>query len=240
MLQGVSSAPVWDETVSCVAPSPAGHSCWWDVKHSLTHPLTLMQGISPVVFSGETSTPVWPSLNMTSAIGRTLNTNSFTLIQGVCRIGWALKGSHDSCHFSGVSASNPMQIWPVLTDSVKESLTWIEWFWQVSAIVVLLKSRDSQPWSLETLSINTVTHMFCDKSEKTFVLCYFHKIITVLIQKISPSGKGLTSWLSFVLYFSCVCVFFTFPSGTSGQVWYSRSWPSSLRLWLFYKFYNSI
>ena len=33
----------------------------------------------------------------------------------------------------------------------------------------------------------------------------------------SPAGKGLTSWLSFVMF---NCVFVTFPCGTLGHVWY--------------------
>ena len=33
----------------------------------------------------------------------------------------------------------------------------------------------------------------------------------------STAGKGLTSWLSFVLF---NCVFVTFPCGILGQVWY--------------------
>ena len=33
----------------------------------------------------------------------------------------------------------------------------------------------------------------------------------------SPAGKGLTSWLSFVML---NCVFVTFPCGILGQVWY--------------------
>ena len=33
----------------------------------------------------------------------------------------------------------------------------------------------------------------------------------------SPAGKGLTSWLSFVMF---KCVFVTFPCGILGQVWY--------------------
>ena len=32
----------------------------------------------------------------------------------------------------------------------------------------------------------------------------------------SPAGKGLTSWLSFVMF---NCVFVTFPCGILGQVW---------------------
>ena len=34
----------------------------------------------------------------------------------------------------------------------------------------------------------------------------------------SPAGKGLTSWISFLM-FNCVSV--TFPCGILGQVWYS-------------------
>ena len=33
----------------------------------------------------------------------------------------------------------------------------------------------------------------------------------------SPAGKGLTSWLSFVVL---ICVVVTFPFGILGQVWY--------------------
>ena len=33
----------------------------------------------------------------------------------------------------------------------------------------------------------------------------------------SPAGKGLTSWLSFVV---SNCEFFQFPNGILGQVWY--------------------
>ena len=33
----------------------------------------------------------------------------------------------------------------------------------------------------------------------------------------SPAGKGLTSWLSFVMF---NCVFVPFPCGILGQVWY--------------------
>ena len=33
----------------------------------------------------------------------------------------------------------------------------------------------------------------------------------------SPAGKGLTSWLLFVMF---NCVFITFPSDILGQVWY--------------------
>ena len=33
----------------------------------------------------------------------------------------------------------------------------------------------------------------------------------------SPAGKGLTSWLLFVMF---NCIFITFPCGILGQVWY--------------------
>ena len=33
----------------------------------------------------------------------------------------------------------------------------------------------------------------------------------------SPAGKGLTSWLTYVMF---NCVFVTFPCGILGQVWY--------------------
>ena len=33
----------------------------------------------------------------------------------------------------------------------------------------------------------------------------------------SPAGKELTSWLLFVMF---NCIFFTFPYGILGQVWY--------------------
>ena len=34
----------------------------------------------------------------------------------------------------------------------------------------------------------------------------------------SPAGKGLTSWLLFMMFIKC---FVTFPCGILGQVWYS-------------------
>ena len=33
----------------------------------------------------------------------------------------------------------------------------------------------------------------------------------------SPTGKGLTSWLLFLI---CACLFVTFPCDILGQVWY--------------------
>ena len=34
----------------------------------------------------------------------------------------------------------------------------------------------------------------------------------------SPAGKGLTSWLLFVMFY---CVFVTFPCDILGQMWYN-------------------
>ena len=53
-------------------------------------------------------------------------------------------------------------------------------------------------------------------------LCYFC-IVFVMFSRLhiaafwSPAGKGLTSWLSFVLL---NCVVATFPFSILGQVWY--------------------
>ena len=51
---------------------------------------------------------------------------------------------------------------------------------------------------------------------------------------LSPAGKGLTSWLLFVMF---NCVFITFPCGILGQVWYMivtfpDSLPSFLRIYI--------
>ena len=53
-------------------------------------------------------------------------------------------------------------------------------------------------------------------------LCYLCLVIVMLLRLFiaalwSPAGKGLTSWLSFVMFY---CVFVTFPCGIFGQVWY--------------------
>ena len=50
-------------------------------------------------------------------------------------------------------------------------------------------------------------------------LCYLCLVFAMLSclfisDFLSPAGKGLTSWLSFI------CVFVTFPCGILGQVWY--------------------
>ena len=53
-------------------------------------------------------------------------------------------------------------------------------------------------------------------------LCYLCIVFVMLSRLIkaalwSPSGKGLTPWLSFVMFY---CVFITFPCGILAQVWY--------------------
>ena len=53
-------------------------------------------------------------------------------------------------------------------------------------------------------------------------LCYFCIVFVMLPHLLiaalwSPAGKGLTSWLSFVVL---NCVVLTFPFGILGQVWY--------------------
>ena len=52
-------------------------------------------------------------------------------------------------------------------------------------------------------------------------LCYFYIVFVMLSRLLiaalwSPAGKGLTSWLSFVVL---NCVIVTFPFGILGQVW---------------------
>ena len=53
-------------------------------------------------------------------------------------------------------------------------------------------------------------------------LCYLCLVFVMLSRLFiaalwSPAGKGLTSWLLFVMF---NCVFVTFPCGILGQVWY--------------------
>ena len=54
-------------------------------------------------------------------------------------------------------------------------------------------------------------------------LCNLYLVFVMLSRLLisavwSPAGKGLTSWLFFVMF---NCVFVTFPCGILGQVWYS-------------------
>ena len=53
-------------------------------------------------------------------------------------------------------------------------------------------------------------------------LCYFCIVFVMRLRLLfaalwSPAGKGLTSWLSFVVF---ICMVVTFPFGILGQVWY--------------------
>ena len=50
-----------------------------------------------------------------------------------------------------------------------------------------------------------------------FLYCVCHVLRLVIAALWSPAGKGLTSWLSFVV---SNCVVVTFPFGILGQVWY--------------------
>ena len=58
-----------------------------------------------------------------------------------------------------------------------------------------------------------------------WILCYLCLVFFMLSDEArlfiaalwSPAGKGLTSWLLFVMF---ICVFVTFPCGILGQVWY--------------------
>ena len=53
-------------------------------------------------------------------------------------------------------------------------------------------------------------------------LCYFFLVLLcfhahLFVEALwPPAGKGLTSWLSFVI---CICDIVTFPCGILGQVW---------------------
>ena len=53
-------------------------------------------------------------------------------------------------------------------------------------------------------------------------MCYLCLVFAMLSRLFivalwSPAGKGLTSWLSFMMF---NCVFFTFPCGILGGMWY--------------------
>ena len=53
-------------------------------------------------------------------------------------------------------------------------------------------------------------------------LCYLCLVFVMLSRLFitavwSPAGKGLTSWLSFVMF---NCDYVTFPCGILGQMWY--------------------
>ena len=51
-----------------------------------------------------------------------------------------------------------------------------------------------------------------------FLSCVCHAFASLFIAALwSPAGKGLASWLSFVMF---NCVYVTFPCDILGQVWY--------------------
>ena len=68
-------------------------------------------------------------------------------------------------------------------------------------------------------------------------LCYLWLVFVMLSRLfiaalLSPAGKGLTSWLLFVMF---NCVYVTFPCGIQGQVWYLIvSIPDLCRLFYFH------
>ena len=47
--------------------------------------------------------------------------------------------------------------------------------------------------------------------------CVYHALASVYNALCTPAGKGLTSWLMFVMF---ICVLVTFLCGILGQVWY--------------------
>ena len=64
-------------------------------------------------------------------------------------------------------------------------------------------------------------NIFTDRSKAVLLLCYLCLVFVMLSRLFitalwSPAGKGLTFWLSFVMF---NCVFVTFPCGILGQVW---------------------
>ena len=76
-------------------------------------------------------------------------------------------------------------------------------------------------YSSETGLSPPVTYL-TDRSKAVDHLCYFCIMFVMLSRLLiaalwSPAGKGLTSWLSFVVL-NCVVV--TFPFGFLDQVWY--------------------
>ena len=67
-----------------------------------------------------------------------------------------------------------------------------------------------------------------------FMSCVCHTFVLFIAAFWSPAGKGLTSWLLFVMFNSA---FVTSPCGILGQVWYLIvSIPDLCRLSYFYSF----
>ena len=85
-------------------------------------------------------------------------------------------------------------------------------------------------------------------SPTRFMSCVWHAFAAVPVAFWSPAGKGLTSWLSFLMFY---CVFVTFPCGILGQVWYLivlipdlchisyldicvKNWTADLQSWIWF------
>ena len=66
-----------------------------------------------------------------------------------------------------------------------------------------------------------VTYSTSDETIHLFYLCLaFVMLSRLFIAALwSPAGKGLTSWLLFVM-FNCIIFTLKFPCGILGQVWY--------------------
>ena len=77
------------------------------------------------------------------------------------------------------------------------------------------------PHSMESLSLNSfvwLEHLAMLLTCIIYVCLVFVMFSRLFIAALrSPAGKGLTSWLLFVMF---NCVFVTFPCGILGQVWY--------------------
>ena len=88
-------------------------------------------------------------------------------------------------------------------------------FKNVNCFLRLVDGRGSK-WNFETFP-----YFFTDHSKSVYLLwiiCVIYVLCSSCIAALwSPAGKGMTSWLSFVMF---ICVFVTFPCGILRQVWY--------------------
>ena len=78
------------------------------------------------------------------------------------------------------------------------------------------------PWSWFKPSSKIFYWLFQGGTSFVVHLCYLSLVFFMLSRLFiaalwSPAGKGLTSWLLFVMF---NCVFVTFPCGILGQMWY--------------------
>ena len=90
-----------------------------------------------------------------------------------------------------------------------------------------LDQRQNQGWGWRReAGLNTPVKYFYQPFQggTSFVdhLCYLYLVFVILLRLFiaalwSPAGKGLTSWLSYVMF---SCVFVTFPFGILGQDWF--------------------